>query len=190
MLISYFVNVMMIIMHIFFDRWDRRPPGLPIESWITNRTKRYQLWKLWTQIFYFRNYVMPLQTKQIIFQQVCFQKKTMNLQSNAHWKLHYPHKCWMTFADIFFSINLYTSRGCVRCSIGRKIKSCLCIHFSLHINTQIIKHFCKIKNKEHKSYENFNVMNSLFPRIYDKNHIFHSLLKYTHKMLHLNILSW
>lgn len=118
---------------------------LPVESWISNRTERYQLWKLWTQIFYFRNYVMPLQTKQVIFQHVCFQKKTMNLQSNANCKLHYPHKCQMTFAGNYFSVNLYTSRGCFRCSIGRKIKSCLRIHSSLHINTQIIKHFCKIK---------------------------------------------
>lgn len=74
----------------------------------------------------------------------------MDLQSNTCQKLHYPHKCWMVIAGNVLAVNLNISRGCVRCSIDRKVKSCWHIHFSIHIDTKIIKQYCKIKTKENE----------------------------------------
>lgn len=88
-----------------------------------------------------------------------FQRRTKDLQGNTNWKLHYPHKCWMVFAGSILAVNLYISWDRIRCSIGGKIKSCLCIHFSVHINTQIIKQYCKMKPRKKRSYKNAKCYN-------------------------------
>lgn len=88
-----------------------------------------------------------------------FQRRTKDLQDNTYWKLHYPHKCWMIFAGSNIAVNLYFSWDCIICSIGGKIKSCLCILFSVHINTQIIKQYYKIKPRGKKGCKIFKWIN-------------------------------
>lgn len=88
-----------------------------------------------------------------------FQRRTKDLQDNTYWKLLYPHKCWMIFAGSNIAVNLYFSWDCIICSIGGKIKSCLCILFSVHINTQIIKQYYKIKPRGKKGCKIFKWIN-------------------------------
>lgn len=86
-------------------------------------------------------------------------QRTKDLQDITYWKPHYPHKCWMILAGSNIAVNLYFSWDCVICSIGGKIKSCLCIFFSVHVNTQIIKQYYKIKPRENKGCKIFKCYN-------------------------------